>query len=170
MNVQSKTSARTAALFPDTVDLSSPDALKSLIAQYEWFLPLRTMLHTRTGADDSRLKLLAPWRNESTLSAADIDIDQLSYISNEELIDRFLKEEDLRIVADEDDGTTPNEVQLDPDLEEEEELVSEQLAEIYLCQGLSDKATAIYRKLSLLNPEKSVYFAELIDKAEKNNN
>ena len=44
-----------------------------------------------------------------------------------------------------------------------------EVAEIYLAQGLCDKAIAIYRKLSLLNPEKSVYFAELIGKLENNN-
>ena len=52
-------------------------------------------------------------------------------------------------------------------LDEEDEVVSEELAEIYLAQGLRDEALAIYRKLSLRNPEKSVYFAELIDKIEK---
>ena len=46
--------------------------------------------------------------------------------------------------------------------------LTEALAEIYLAQGLRDKSVAIYRKLSLRNPEKSVYFAELIGKIENN--
>ena len=86
-------------------------------------------------------------------------------LTSEEVIDRFLREEDLRIVADE--HAPEEEVRTEPDLDEEDEVVSEELAEIYLSQGLRDKAAAIYRKLSLLNPEKSVYFAELIRKTEK---
>ncbi|MDR0711815.1 MAG: hypothetical protein LBF67_05680 [Prevotellaceae bacterium] len=39
------------------------------------------------------------------------------------------------------------------------ELVSETLAEIYLAQGLVDKAEQTYSKLSLLYPEKRAYFA-----------
>ena len=50
------------------------------------------------------------------------------------------------------------------DFDDEDDLVTEELAEIYRQQGLNDEvAAAIYRKLSLRNPEKSVYFAELID-------
>ncbi len=44
----------------------------------------------------------------------------------------------------------------------EEGLASESLAEIYLKQQKYDKAVEMYRKLSLRNPEKNVYFAQKI--------
>ena len=71
----------------------------------------------------------------------------------------------LRIVAGE--GEPEGEVRTEAQLDEEDEIVSEDLAAIYLAQGLHDRAVAIYRRLSLLNPEKSVYFAELIAEIEK---
>ena len=91
----------------------------------------------------------------------------MSAISAEELIDRFLQEEDLRIVAEE--GEPETEVRTEAELDEEDDMVSEELAEIYLAQGFRDRAAATYRKLSLRNPEKSVYFAEIIHKIESNN-
>ena len=51
-------------------------------------------------------------------------------------------------------------------LDDDDRLVSEELAAIYLAQGLRSEAAAIYRELSLRNPEKSVYFAELIAQVE----
>jgi hypothetical protein len=51
-----------------------------------------------------------------------------------------------------------------------ENTVSESLAQIMLNQGKTDKAIEMYRKLSLLNPEKSSYFAHKIKEVTKNNN
>ncbi len=149
---------------------TEPDgaALDALVRRYEWFGPARVLRERSTGRSDARWALLAPWRAESSLRAEPIDASALLSVSSDELIDRFLEVSDLRIVAGE--GEPVEEVRIAPDLSDNEELVSESLAEIYLAQGLFDKATAIYRKLSLLNPEKSVYFAELIDKIEKRKN
>lgn len=48
-----------------------------------------------------------------------------------------------------------------------DELLSESLAEVYAKQGKKEKAIEMYRKLSLLNPEKNTYFAARIEKLQK---
>lgn len=47
-------------------------------------------------------------------------------------------------------------------VEDNGEVATEMLAEIYLAQGLPDRAVEIYYRLSLKYPEKSAYFASLI--------
>ena len=78
-----------------------------------------------------------------------------------------MRTEHLRIVAEE--GEVENEIVTSAQIDDEDDLVSEELAEVYLSQGLNDMAKETYRKLSLLNPEKSIYFAEIISKIESNN-
>lgn len=83
----------------------------------------------------------------------------------EDRIERFLLQGDHRIVAQ--PGEVEEEIRTEAELDEEDDVVSEELAEIYVAQGLRAEAADIYRKLSLRNPEKSVYFAELIRKMEE---
>jgi len=45
----------------------------------------------------------------------------------------------------------------------EAEIVTEAMAEVFAQQGKKGKATEVYKKLSLLNPAKSTYFAAKID-------
>lgn len=49
----------------------------------------------------------------------------------------------------------------------EDEVLTEAMAEVLLQQGKTTKAIAVYKKLSLLNPSKSAYFAAKIDQIEK---
>ena len=46
-------------------------------------------------------------------------------------------------------------------------MVTETLAEIYVAQELYQRAIDVYEKLILLNPEKSAYFAALIEKVKE---
>ena len=125
-------------------ELPAEAELDALLARCEWFDLARIVREIATGRPDPLCRL-----------------------SSDDIIDRFLREEDLRIVAA--DGEPEEEVCTEAVLDDDDQVVSEELAEIYLAQGLRDKAIAIYRKLSLRNPEKSVYFAELIGKLENNN-
>lgn len=97
----------------------------------------------------------------------DIDIERLVRLTSEDIIDRFLSTEHNRIVAEE--GEPEAEIVVQAEFDDEDDCVSEELAEVYLAQGLKDMAKETYRKLSLVNPEKSIYFAGLIEKIDSNN-
>lgn len=135
--------------------------LDALVGRYEWFTPARILRVLQTGRSDRRVSIAAVSRL-LPLGRFTVDREALCALSPADLIDRFLKEGGHRIVAEE--GEVVEEVRTEAELSGDDDLVTEDLAEIYLAQGLYDEAIAIYRKLSLLNPEKSVYFASLIDK------
>ena len=145
-----------------------PDAeLERLAARWEWFPVPRRLLAARRGTADPGAVAGAACRASFGPEVPPVDAELLTTVSAEELIDRFLQEEDLRIVAEE--GEPETEVRTEAELDEEDDMVSEELAEIYLAQGFRDRAAATYRKLSLRNPEERVYFAEIIHKIESNN-
>lgn len=87
-----------------------------------------------------------------------------SFPDTNSVIDDFLNSEGdgERIVPPPADVDIPQEdISLDS-VADDGEIATETLAEIYLAQGLPDRAVEIYYKLSLKYPEKSTYFADLI--------
>ena len=132
------------------------------------------LVSERWGSDKQNDKAKAALRAEIAellsrpeLELKKIDIEKLTEISSEDIIERFLKKDNLRITVNE--SADIEEVVTSAEFDDDDDIVSEELAEVYLQQGLKDEAKATYRKLSLLNPEKSIYFAELIAKIESNN-
>jgi len=69
-----------------------------------------------------------------------------------------------QIAAMADSGSEEKVVQLATDSLDEKAVETEAMAEVWIKQGNPEKAAEIYRKLSLLNPSKSSYFAVLIEK------
>ncbi|MDO4758130.1 MAG: hypothetical protein Q4A18_02555 [Rikenellaceae bacterium] len=150
---------------PEWLAVIEDSALRELLVDYPWYRPLQGEARRRGLELHPAARVATLWNSDGCISRGGYDAEALLYLSTDDVIDRFLTTEELRIVAQE--GEPETEVSIDAALDEEDELVSEELAEIYLAQGLKEEAKAIYRKLSLLNPEKSIYFAELIATLEK---
>ena len=138
-------------------------ALASLKERYPWWNAPRLMAVRANGdAEEATDRLVAMLHPQATIAFESIDPTIITRLNEEDIIDRFLQRGDYRIVAEDGDADDISKFEN----EEDEDMVSEELAEIYEKQGLYDEAIATYRKLSLLNSEKSIYFAELIAKIE----
>ena len=146
----------------------APETLDAIVERYGWFTAARAARAHRNGQSDSVLNLSLIGRTLPPMAHQCVDIERLLSLSQEQIIEKFLHLDNYRIVADENQTSEEdNEIRTEADFDEDDDLVTEELAEVYLSQGLKSEAIAIYRKLSLLNPKKSIYFAELIEQIEK---
>lgn len=146
---------------PDAMDDVAQARLRRILKRYPWFATARLLLDRASGRMDPLVRLhyvghpLPDILLEKPSEAHFTGGKTLSVIS------RFLTRKGEHSVLSEREAAVDwaaDSVQEDPDL------VSEELAQIYLDQGFAEKAREIYVKLSLLYPEKSVYFAEIIDR------
>ena len=144
------------------IDISD---IKTVVERYPWWSAARLLLarHQSNDKRDKATNLITTLHPTALAQKRSIDASRLTHLSTDDLIDRFLKRNDYRIVAEEGMADNLAEVKI----EEDDDMISEDLAEIYKNQGLYSEAIAIYRKLSLLNSEKSIYFAGLIAKIEE---
>lgn len=119
-------------------------------------------IDTAEANDIAKDSLLLNFSNEyfSIEDLPPIDITEEEESSNT-LIDKFISTNPRIIPKSSPISDLDNLIQIDDDTEDEP--ISEMLAQIYVEQGLYDLAISCYEKLSLLNPEKSIYFASLID-------
>ncbi|MBQ6613048.1 MAG: hypothetical protein IIX19_04935 [Alistipes sp.] len=138
--------------------------IEQVVARYPWWSAARLRLYRAKGANsDVATRLIATLHPMGAIARHDIDFTKLTTLSHDELIDKFLTLDNYRITAEEGEAEELSEAKFD----DEDDIVSEELAEIYLNQGLYSQAIDTYRKLSLLNSEKSIYFAGLIAKIEE---
>ena len=147
----------------------STESLLKLAEQYPWWGAAKVALEARGESVAQSIVYALRLRERNTpanqlLKA--IDSSELQRSQMLGIIDDFLREGEHRIVIDE---QTTDDVQTIEKEEDalEEEFVSEELAEIYAKQHLFDLAIEIYQKLSLQNSQKSVYFAEIIDRLKQ---
>ena len=161
--------------------------------QLGWMLYLKNLKQIESPQYQTELKKVAVLVNDRKLLYNFLDFDyqrksaktelenslnELSELESESgngngnpLIDNFLKNEPGKIRRNSDEEIMPeNESRVDiaeKSDTENDELITETLAAIYLQQKNYEKALAAYKKLSLKYPEKSIYFATQIEEIEK---
>lgn len=136
-----------------------PKLLSDISARWPWFV----MPGIIQGNDDTPSAIHRLFH----LGCRDrAEAKEIATAYNNCIIDRFLDAGNYKIDTETDAAEVcePQGFEVD-----EDEMLTEELAQVYLSQGLFEQAKQIYRRLSLLYPKKSIYFAELIERIDKEN-
>lgn len=124
----------------DDADSRIDQSLMVVMSFSEWLNYLHNKTKKSKEEEADKRALQSSWRRQKLAAAIEEE--------NEDIPDQVFEMAVNSIVANED-------------------VVSEALAEVYVLQRKIQKAIDMYRKLSLQNPEKSVYFAHKIENLQK---
>ncbi len=178
---------------PQHLNEESLEALKQLTGEHPWFqagwmLYLKNLKELNAPEFEPVLKkvaLMVPDRkqlyrflnDELVLSPTnEYKLPGANTADGNSLIDKFLHTNPGTIRQKNNEQhtteTTVNKHIIEKSVSEDEELITETLANIYFQQNNYEKALEAYKKLSLKYPEKSIYFASRIKEIEelKHNN
>lgn len=116
-------------------------SLMVMMSFTDWLQHFKHKTEEDKAEEKEQKALKTAWQKEKLAAAADEEIDEIPEFIFKQAMDSISMESDL---------------------------ISESLAQILTKQGKYDKAIAMYKKLSLRNPEKSTYFANLIQELTLN--
>jgi hypothetical protein len=121
---------------------------------------------------DNPLNLLDYERSDNYYDLAILHKEEKHANKNKKmtLIDNFLKQQNIEKIKVTNVNTNENEDFSVKSSQENDELMTETLANIYIKQNLFLKAKDIFLQLSLKYPEKSIYFAARIKEIDKHIN
>jgi tetratricopeptide (TPR) repeat protein len=129
---------------PEAPEMSAEEekekALMRVMSFAEWLTYFKTKSEKAREEEQDKKALKTMWQKEKLAAALEEENDEIPEDVFEMAVNSITQEEDL---------------------------ASESLAEIHVKQGKYDKAIDMYRKLSLRNPQKKVYFARRIEEILK---
>jgi len=108
----------------------------------------------------------APFKTSALSPEPEAPAGQGSRNLQDDLISRFVSRHEPMIIRPPQRPAETVDLSLDS-LREDDDLLTETLARIYLQQGYHQKAIVAFEKLSLKYPEKSIYFASQIEKIKE---
>jgi hypothetical protein len=121
----------------DATDLLDEDkSLMVMMSFTEWLIHFKSKTQREKDEQNSQKALKTAWQKEKLTAAVEEEGDEIPELIFKQAMDS---------------------------ISNESEIISEALAGILAKQGKTDRAIEMYKKLSLRNPEKSIYFAHLID-------
>ena len=164
-----KTNTEDSIKKSDTPDINVPDQNQKNINEKDTTNEAAEAISTAEEDTITHLKKIIEKRireieEEKKLKGEDKKKRPLSKKSKSNIIDQFISKEPSISRSAKGEFYNPVE-KAKKSIVEQEDIVSETLASIYIDQGLFEKAITMYEKLILKFPEKSSYFAALIEKA-----